>query len=76
MSPLRRGKRRLLSFLRCPESRVCYLATAIFGTLSYPHLFVNNISNLNDVVSSLSSQSVFTSSDTGEANFFPAFLCV
>ena len=52
MSPLRRGKRRLLSFLRCPESRVCYLATAIFGTLSYLYLFVNNISN-NDMIACL-----------------------
>ena len=52
MSPLVRGKRRLVSFLRCSESRICYLATAIFGALSYLYLFVNNISN-NDMIACL-----------------------
>lgn len=40
------------SFLRSRESRACYLATAIFGTLSYLYLFVNNISN-NDMIACL-----------------------
>lgn len=40
---------RLKAFLCSSESRCCYLATAIFGTLSYLYLFVNNINN-NDMI--------------------------
>lgn len=52
MRRLRCAWHRFVAFLRSRESRVCYLATAIFGTLSYLYLFVNNINN-NDMIASL-----------------------
>lgn len=43
---------RTRNFLRSRESKRCYLATAIFGALSYLYLFVNNINN-NDMTACL-----------------------
>lgn len=42
-------RRRIYCFLRSSQTRMCLIATAIFGTLSYLYLFVNNINN-NDMI--------------------------
>lgn len=52
MRRLRCRAHRLRAFLCSAQSRSCYLATAVFGTLSYLYLFVNNINN-NDMIASL-----------------------
>ena len=49
MERIKRDRNRILAFLRSPQTRACLLATAIFGTLSYLYLFVNNINN-NDMI--------------------------
>lgn len=49
MNKMKQYRSRLYAFLRSPQTRMCLLATAIFGALSYLYLFVNNINN-NDMI--------------------------
>lgn len=49
MKKIKQLRHRLYDFLQCRQTRLCFLATAIFGTLSYLYLFVNNINN-NDMI--------------------------
>ena len=49
MKKIKQFRHRLYDFLQCRQTRLCFLATAIFGTLSYLYLFVNNINN-NDMI--------------------------
>ena len=52
MKKIKQLRRRLYDFLHSQQTRLCFLATAIFGTLSYFYLFVNNINN-NDMIACL-----------------------
>lgn len=52
MRQIKMLKHRLYAFLQSRQTRMCLLATAIFGTLSYLYLFVNNINN-NDMIACL-----------------------
>lgn len=49
MERTKQYRNRIYGFLCDPRTRTCLLATAIFGTLSYLYLFVNNINN-NDMI--------------------------
>lgn len=49
MKKMQQLRRRLYGFLTSPQTRMCFLATALFGTLAYLYLFVNNINN-NDMI--------------------------
>lgn len=52
MKQIKQLRGRLYGFLHSRQTRMCLIATAIFGTLSYLYLFVNNINN-NDMIACL-----------------------
>lgn len=52
MKKIKQLRHRLYDFLRSRQTRLCFLATAIFGALAYLYLFVNNINN-NDMIACL-----------------------
>lgn len=52
MKQIKQLRGRLYGFLQSRQTRMCLIATAIFGTLSYLYLFVNNINN-NDMIACL-----------------------
>lgn len=49
MKQIKQLRHRFYGFLQSSQWKMCWIATAVFGTLAYLYLFVNNINN-NDMI--------------------------